>query len=226
MHLLHKEEKIELIGDILFSQSSKKSPVVITCRPTGGHTGDDTITKPPKEEHKVLDSEAYNYVFVTFDTFMKDLLPILKESAKSVSEIGPEDYASFLDELYGKFADALTEPRITQLTNTLRKYFEKKLHPSLSHAEQFGELLIRHLIWVFLHEPNPNSSFECLAYFPSRIKPDVPSGGCLLAFDEVPSATDLVLIDNYVSDYFLAKSLISSEFETDFPCALTSTTMD
>lgn len=196
--------------------------MVITCRPTGGLIGDGTITTPPTKEHNVLDSDAYNYVFVTFDTYMKDLLPILNEGARRVREVGQDDYASFLDDIYETFVHTIREPRITQLTHTLRKHFERKLHPSLSHAAKFGEMLIRHFIWVFLHEPHPDSAFSCLAYFPSRIKPDVPSGGCLLAFDDVPSATDLILIDNYVSDYFVAKSLISSEFETDFPCALTN----
>jgi GGDEF domain-containing protein len=222
MHSLHRENKIELLGDILFAQSSKKSPVVITCRLEGGFKGDETITRPPKEEHDLLDKDAYNYVFVTFDTFMADLNPILKDGAKKVCDIRPDSYANFLDELYNEFVRAVTPKRIAKITQVLREHFERKLHPSLSHAEKFGELLIRHLIWVFLHETKPNSSFTCLAYFPSRIKPDIPSGGCLLAFNEVPSTTNLLLIDNYVSDYFLAKSLIASEFETDFPCALTN----
>lgn len=162
-------------------------------------------------------------MFLTLDMIMQELLPIVQAEARTIDGLGVAyDYGTGLDRCYKTFTNKIGGNESKKLGEAILKHFETTLHPTLKDKDNFAKKIIMHIIWVFLHETNPNAAFQCIVYFPSRIKPDMPSGGCLIAFDTMPSPIILFLVDNYVSDYFLARSLLNSEFETDYPCTLTN----
>lgn len=221
MEFLHEEDLIELLGNILFAQSSRKCPVIISCSRNSDVSGVENVNRIPGGYEPL--KKKYGYMFLTLDMIMEQLLPIVQNEAGKIGAIGIKyDYAKGLGQCYEAFTKNIEETTSINLGKEILKHFETTLHPTLKDPENFAKKLIKHIMWVFLHETNPNDAFQCLVYFPSRIKPDMPSGGCLIAFNTMPSPKILFLVDSYVSDYFLARSLLNSEFETDYPCTLTN----
>jgi len=221
MEYLHENDLIELLGNILFAQSSRKCPVIISCNRKSEVSGVENVNHIP-DGYEPL-KEKYGYMFLTLDMIMEQLLSIVQGEAETVGGRGVDyDYVKGLGRCYKAFTEKIGEGKSKKLGKEILKHFETTLHPTLKDPENFAKKLIKHIMWVFLHETKPNDAFQCLVYFPSRIKPDMPSGGCLIAFNTMPSPKILFLVDNYVSDYFLARSLLNSEFETDYPCTLTN----
>lgn len=221
------DKAIVLLGEVLFAHSFHKSPVIFVCR----KRGEKDFGCDPAEDAKGHGAlrRRHNYLFICFDALMPALLPILAECAKRlVTPCGKattdSDYKKHVWSCFRKLENEVDDAIIKEFVETALKKFETSLGTILNSddREHFGKRLIRHMIWVFLHEVQPEHAFRCIAYFPSRIKPNTPSGGCMIAFDKLPSAEDLLLIDNYVTDYFMAKNLVSAEFEPDLPCVYTS----
>ena len=229
MTRLYEDGVIELFGDILFARSLRKCPVVLTCRrdrtPRSGVTvADAPETDEGGEEYRAL-GDTYGYLFLALDNvagFVASLRKHLPDAIAAVTEAGTTggdpDYKKIIERCY----DAIRQDveQLGKLEASIADAFADRLQIDIEEKTTFGRRIINHLIWVFLHETSQDEAFQCLAYFPSRIKPNMPSGGCLVAFDKLPTAEDLLLADNYFADYFLARSLLNSEFETDFPCVL------
>lgn len=209
MQNLHEDKTIELLGSILFARSFKKCPLVITCYRNG--------KKWRSEGHEIL-GKRYQYLFLRLDSVMPQLLPHLEAAARECDN-GEMDYNKLINKCYTAVKN---EPACINLEQSILDTFKSTLHPLIEEEKTFGARILKHLIWVMLHESRPNEAFQCLAYFPSRIRPNMPSGGCLVAFDELPPPDELLLLDNHLANHFLARTLLNSDYERDFPCALTN----
>ncbi len=73
--------------------------------------------------------------------------------------------------------------------------------------------LRNYIIWLACHD----FKTKCVAFFPALLREELPTAGVLVAFDSLPSAEDLIKIENFVNHAFLIKTSLMMEIDPGFP---------
>lgn len=202
--LLNKEE-IFSIGDLLFTRCDRKRPIVISY----DLTGEELLSK--KGLSRLADKQ--DFIFLTLRSFynpIKDMLDDIPVDEMMTAEKFEEEISAHL----GKFMTTV----LSALNNEVFSELER-LEPRITKEERdlFLKQATLYFPWLILHDLKT----RLVIYFPSTIKPDIPSGGIMIGFKTVPSAHELVCLQEYVSKIFLMRSYLLSELVPEFPEVLT-----
>lgn len=202
--LLNKRE-IFSIGDLLFTKCDRKRPIVISYDLAEA----DLLSKRGLSRL----GEKQDFVFLTLRSFYDPIKDKLDEIP--VDEmITPEKFEEEIRAHLGRFMITTMAALDSEVFSEL-----ERLKPRITKEEKEAILkqMTLYFPWLVLHDLKT----RFVVYFPSTIKPDIPSGGIMIGFKRPPSAHELVCLQEYVTKIYLMRSYLLSELVPEFPEVLT-----
>lgn len=135
-----------------------------------------------------------------------------------------EPIKKYIDEKLkkNKFMDDVD---LTQFTQYIEKYVDGEKHgiikllkdqfikelqlispkPNIDiNTDDFILQTYNYLCWLVAHD----TETKFIAYFPSLIIPDLPSGGLMMGFRTIPNPKDLMALQDFVDNFFIIKSYL------------------
>jgi diguanylate cyclase (GGDEF)-like protein len=202
---LLNQKEIFSIGDLLFTKCDRKRPIVISY----DLERDDLLSE---EGMRCLDAKQ-DFIFMTIRSFfdpIRDKLEGIPIDEMMTADRFREDIRKHLGKFEITTLSALDGEVLSELD---------KLKPRITRAERsiISSQTTLYLPWLVLHDLKT----RLVVYFPSVIKPDIPSGGIMIGFKRVPLPQELVSLQEYVAKIYLIRSYLLSELVPEFPEVLT-----
>ncbi len=197
------EKDLISLGEILFTQAKNKRPIIISFI---------------KDEGSEIVTKDDNFIYFQFSKFYSQIENKLK---KYISNL---DFKSENNESNGFTMDALRNAIIEEgghvvvLQDMQDAFIEgfKKLAVNMPDEADFAKKLFVYLCWLAIHDLDA----KIIAYFPSSVIPDLPSGGFMIGFKLRPTVSNLLNIQEFVNNFFVLKSYFLSELVPEFPNVL------
>ncbi len=208
-HKLLKSGKIISLNQLIFTRCANKKPLVVLY----DQAKQSLFHSYPR--HQYLEVHC-GFVYCSFKRFYDFISPKIQAYSFRYDAEGKFNFDHFIRTMSGS-TDGFSRTVLDYLKQEFYADIQK-LSPAIQNEDDFLVKLASYLCWLVAHDLET----KLVAYFPSHITPDIPSGGILVGFTELPSPSELIVIQEFVSNFLLAKGYLLSELVPDFPLVLSS----